>query len=97
MAVIAWDVGHNPFGRAHLLADLLRDRYDVELWGAQFDRYGSHIWSPLRGSPIPVRRFRGGSFPEFLDTVEDVARRIVEDALYVSKPRWPSLALGALA
>ena len=46
VAVLSWDVGHNPFGRAHLLADLLRDRFDVELWGAQFERYGSDIWMP---------------------------------------------------
>jgi hypothetical protein len=97
VAVLAWDVGHNPFGRAHLLADLLHDRYDVELWGAQFERYGTNLWAPLRDTAIPVRRFPGGSFPDFLATLEDVARRIDADALYVSKPRWPSLALGVLA
>ncbi len=97
VAVLAWDVGHNPFGRAHLLADLLRDRYDVELWGAQFERYGTTLWPPLRNTTIPVRRFTGGSFPDFLDTLDDVAHRIDADALYVSKPRLPSLALGVLA
>ena len=97
VAVLAWDVGHNPFGRAHLLADLLRDHYDVELWGPQFDRYGTGIWPPLRDTSIPVRRFRGGSFPEFLTTMDDMARRIDADALWVSKPRLPSLGLGALA
>ena len=97
VAVVAWDVGHNPFGRAHLLADLLRDHCDVELWGAQFDRYGSTIWPPLRDTTIPVRRFPGSSFPQFLDTLDDVARRIDADVIVVSKPRLPSLALGAMA
>ena len=97
VAVVAWDVGHNPFGRAHLLADLLRENFEVEIWGAQFDRYGSAIWPPLRDTTIPVRRFPGSSFPEFLDTLDDVARRIDADAIFVSKPRLPSLALGAMA
>ena len=97
VAVLAWDVGHNPFGRAHLLADLLRDHYEVELWGPQFERYGSDIWPPLRGTTIPVHRFAGGPFPEFLSTLDDMARRIDADALWVSKPRLPSLGLGALA
>ena len=29
VAVIAWDVGHNPLGRAHCLADILARRFDV--------------------------------------------------------------------
>jgi glycosyltransferase involved in cell wall biosynthesis len=97
VAVLAWDVGHNPLGRAHLLADLLRDRFAVELWGAQFERYGSHVWLPLRGSKIPVTRFAGSTFPEFLETMDKVARRIDADAIYVSKPRFPSLGVGVLA
>ncbi|MEQ1785428.1 MAG: glycosyltransferase [Acidimicrobiales bacterium] len=97
VAVIAWDVGHNPFGRAHLLADLLREEFEVELWGAQFERYGTGIWPPMRDTTIPVRRFRGSSFPEFLDTLDAAARRLDVDAIYVSKPRLPSLALGVLA
>ncbi|MGQ0830567.1 MAG: glycosyltransferase [Microthrixaceae bacterium] len=97
VAVLAWDLGHNPFGRAHLLADLLKADFDVEVWGSQFDRYGTGIWAPLRDTKIPVRRLPGRSFPEFLDTLEDAARRIDADAIYVSKPRLPSLALGVLA
>lgn len=97
VAVVAWDLGHNPFGRAHLLADLLRGRFDVELWGAQFDRYGSGLWPPLQDTDLPIHRFPGGPFPDFLDTLEDTARRIDADAIYVSKPRLPSLALGVLA
>jgi glycosyltransferase involved in cell wall biosynthesis len=97
VAVLAWDVGHNPFGRAHLLADLLRDRFEVELWGAQFDRYGEDIWLPLRDTTIPVHRYPGANFPEFFDSMTNVARRIDADAIYVSKPRFPGLGVGALA
>ena len=35
VAVIAWDMGHNPYGRAHLLAEALSRRYEVSLVGFQ--------------------------------------------------------------
>ena len=97
VAVLAWDAGHNPFGRAHLLADLLRGRYEVELWAPQFERYGRDLWAPLRDTSLPVHRFPGTSFPDFLDLLDDASARIDADVLYVSKPRLPSLALGQLA
>src|SRR5262249_10196314 len=97
VAVLAWDVGHNPFGRAHLLADLLSDRFDVELWGAQFERYGTGVWPPLRDTKLPVRRYAGATFPAFFDTMEQVAKRIDADVLYAAKPRFPSLGISALA
>lgn len=97
VAVLAWDVGHNPFGRAHLLADLLGEPFDVEIWGTQFDRYGSSIWAPMRNTTIPVRRLPGADLPELLDRIDDAACRIDADAIVVSKPRFPSLALALRA
>ena len=97
VAVIAWDVGHNPLGRAHTLAGVLSRHVDVEIWGAQYRRYGSGIWAPLRGSDIPIHTFRGCDFPGHLDVMREVARTIDADAIYVSKPRLPSYGLGILA
>jgi glycosyltransferase involved in cell wall biosynthesis len=97
VAVIAWDVGHNPVGRAHTLAGILGRHYHTEIWGAQFERYGSEIWPPLRGSDIPIRTFRGESLPDHFASIQEISRNIDADVLYVSKPRFPSLALGILA
>ena len=97
VAVLAWDVGHNPLGRAYILADLLSRRFDVEIWGAQFERYGSRMWAPLRDSRIPIHSFDGHAFPAHLRRMEEVAGRIDADAIWVSKPRLPSFALGILA
>ena len=97
VAVIAWDVGHNPLGRAHALAGTLRRHVDVEIVGAQFPRYGSSVWAPLRDSDIPVTAFRGRDLPEHLAAMEQMARTIDADGIYVSKPRLPSYALGILA
>jgi glycosyltransferase involved in cell wall biosynthesis len=97
VAVVAWDVGHNPLGRAHTLAGILARRYDVEIWGAQFPRYGSDVWAPLRDSALPIRVFPGHEMPEHLAEMRRIAQEIDVDAVYVSKPRFPSLGLGILA
>lgn len=97
IAVVAWDVGHNPLGRAYVMAEMASRHFDVEIWGAQFERYGSRVWAPLRNSTVPIHAFAGKPFPDHLTTMQEVAQRIDADAIWVSKPRLPSFALGALA
>ena len=98
VSVIAWDLAHNPLGRAYLLADALRHEYDVELVGATFPRFGNELWEPLRtGSRITVRRFPGDNFPQHFKNMSDVAEQIEGDVIVVSKPRLPSLELAILA
>ena len=97
VAVLAWDIGHNPLGRAHVLAGVLSRHFEVEIWGAQFERYGSGVWAPLRESSIPVRTFAGRTFPAHLGVMNEVAAKIDADAIYVSKPRFPSYGLGVMA
>ena len=98
LAVIAWDLGHNPLGRAYLLTDILRNDYDVELLGAQFPRFGNGIWEPLRNcSRVTMKRFPGVDFPAYFKHMEDIAETIDGDIIYVSKPRLPSLELAILA
>ena len=98
VSVIAWDMGHNPLGRAYLLADVLRNDYEVDLIGANFPRFGSEIWEPLRNcSRVPLKCFPGGNFPAYFRTMEEVAEQVEGDVIYVSKPRLPSLELAILA
>ena len=96
--MIAWDLGHNPLGRAYLLADILRHDYDVELIGAHFPRYGDRLWEPLRNcSRVTIKSFPGGNFPEHFKRMEDIARQVEGDLIYVSKSRLPGLELAILA
>ena len=98
ITVITWDLGHNPLGRAYLLADVLRHDYDVELVGAHFPRFRNEVWEPLRNcSRVTIKSFPGGNFPEHYTRMEDIARQIEGDVIYVSKPRLPGLELAILA
>ena len=98
ITVIAWDLGHNPLSRTYLLADVLRNDYDVELVGANFPRFGSDIWKPLRNcSRVTIKSFPGANFPGHFNHMEDIARQIEGDVIYVSKPRLPSIELAILA
>lgn len=96
VAVVAWDVGHNPLGRAHTMAQMLGERFDVEILGAQFDRFGTRPWMPLREPDLPIRSFAGADLPEHVRRMEMVSRLVDADIVWVSKPRFPSLGLGAL-
>ena len=98
ISVVAWDLGHNALGRAYMLADLLRNRYDVEVIGANFPLFGDAIWEPLRtGSRVAIKRFPGAMFPDHFRTMEEIARSIEGDLIYVSKPKLPALELAILA
>ncbi len=97
VTVVAWDAGHNPMGRAYLLAEMLSREYRVEIVAAAFARYGDETWPPLRGAEIPISTFPGRDLPEHFSEMEKVARRISGSAVVVSKPRLPSLGLGVLA
>ena len=98
VSVIAWSAGHNALGRAYLIADLLRQDFDVEIIAACFPQYGSELWKPLRAcSRVTIKTFSGHDFPEHFRSMENIAEQIDGDVLYVSKARLPSLELGILA
>ena len=98
VSVVAWDLAHNPLGRAYLIADVLRNDYDVEIIGSTFPDFGSDIWAPLRDcSRVAIKSVLGGHFPAHFRTMQALAEHIDGDLLFVSKPRLPSLELAILA
>lgn len=97
VAIIAWDVGHNPLGRAYLLAEALSRYFRVILLGPAFKRFGGRVWEPLESSDIPVIPLPGADFPEFARNLEVAAERLAADVVIACKPRLPSLLLGHLA
>ncbi len=98
VSIVAWDLAHNPLGRAYLIADVLRNDYDVEIVGSTFPRFGRDIWKPLRDcSRVTVKSAPGDCFPTYFRTMQALAESIEGDVLFVSKPRLPSLELAILA
>lgn len=96
VAIIAWDVGHNPVGRAHLLAQMLSRYFNVTVLGPAFPRFGGRVWEPLEGADPPVVPLPGEDLPQLLTLYERVAQGLIADAAIVCKPRLPSLLLGQM-
>ena len=94
--VLAWDIGHNPLGRAYLLAEALQRSYTVVLAGFQFPRYGHDVWKPLRDAPFRIVRIRGESFPDFQRTAEALAGRLDPDVVIACKARLPAVQTGLM-
>lgn len=96
IAVISWDLAHNPVGRAFLLADMAKQIGDVELIGGIHPNYGKGLWPPLQNIDITVRSFIVHSFESFIIDAHSLAKNNKYDYVYVGKPRFPSLLLGFL-
>ena len=96
IAVLAWDAGHNPYGRAYLIAEALSRQYRVVLIGFQFPRYGDEVWAPLRGAPIQPVVLPGKDFPAFQQQLESLATRIDPDVVIACKARLPTVQLGLM-
>jgi glycosyltransferase involved in cell wall biosynthesis len=95
-AVISWDLGHNPVGRAMVLYDLLERDWDVELVGPLWSRFGGRVWEPIAGSARKVRGFACDTLEDFWPTALAIASAADYDLIVVCKPRLPGLLLGAL-
>ncbi len=95
-AVVCWDLGHNPAGRALVLCQLLGRSYaQVDLIGPLFPRFGGRLWAPLEGLDgfrVVARRLEG--FDELQRFAEETAARTRYDFVHMCKPRWPTLAIG---
>ena len=96
VAVVSWDMSHNPVGRAFLLADMVKGDCDVELIGPIFPFYGQELWPPLQNADIKNCTFIADSFKEFVRGCKELAQAQKYDFVYVGKARFPSLFIGML-
>ena len=96
VTVITFNVTHNHLARAYVLADLLRNHYQVELVGTVFPGFGNGIWKPLQQSRVPIKWFYGMNLPIYFEQLKKVANKIDGDIIVVSKPTFPSYMLGII-
>lgn len=95
-AVVSWDMGHNPVGRALVLYQLLERDWNTELIGPCWSRYGSSLWEPAISLNLNTRIFACHDLADFLPQAMLHATRRKYDLVYVCKPRLPSIILGLM-
>ena len=96
VAVSSWSLGHNPAGRAYLLAQLHGGVAPVDLIGTLVPRHGRELWSPLRSAEISVRSFVLDGLEDFpVEALQFVAENPYH-LVHLSKPRMPNVVLGLL-
>ncbi|MEG3160374.1 glycosyltransferase [Sphingomonas sp. LB2R24] len=96
VAVVSWDMAHNPVGRAFLLADMASRNSVVELVGPMFPMYGATIWPPIAAATMTMHAYPAGSFAEFVAGARAIAARVKCDVVHVGKARFSSLFIGAM-
>ena len=95
-AIVCWDLCHNPAGRAIVLYDLLARDWDVELVGPLWSQFGGKVWAPIADSGRTIRTIACQTLEEFFPAAQAFAETNPYDLVIISKPRAPSLALGAM-
>jgi glycosyltransferase involved in cell wall biosynthesis len=92
ISILTPDVSRNCFGRAWLLADLLKKQYRVEIVGPDF---GKGIWGPLKNQRScrvkTVKGYRNGRFE-----LKKMIAYIDGEVIYASKPLAASFGAGLL-
>ncbi|MBI2945810.1 MAG: glycosyltransferase [Candidatus Wallbacteria bacterium] len=94
LTLFSHDLSSNAFGRAYLLADVLRRTHDVEVVGPTF---GDGLWPPCANPPFPVRAYPGGRWPGFCATAHRIAREAQGQLLLAVKAMPTSYGLALLA
>jgi len=93
-AVVCWDLGHNPVGRAHVCCKLLAAEWDVELIGPIWARFGDDLWSPLKNEGLTIRSFKPSTLVDIWREGARLALAQAYDLVTICKPRLPGLILG---
>jgi len=94
ISILTPDFSRNCYGRAWLLAKVLRRHYEVEIIGPKF---GNEIWRPLaEDNTLILKSVNGAYFPKFLFKMPKLLNFITGDVIYVSKPIFSSFDIGLL-
>ncbi len=95
-AVVGWDLAHNPVGRALVLYRLLQERFQVDLVGPLWDRFGTSLWEPIAAESLSVKAFSAWTASDFVPRAVAAAGRDDYDVVVCSKNRLPGIFLATL-
>nr|HID59937.1 glycosyltransferase [Desulfobacterales bacterium] len=97
ISILCSDLSGNSFGRAYLLASILKRRYEIEIVGFSLFRQGREIWGPCDTNEFDVKALRGSSgLGTYLSAIKNIEGRITGDVLYAMKPRMSSFGIALL-
>lgn len=96
IAVSSWSLGHNPVGRAMVLADLYAGMDSVELIGTLVPRHGRELWAPLRDAGRVVHGFELQEMESFMGRALKLVAAHPYHRVHLSKPRLPNIIIGLL-
>ncbi|RXF73249.1 glycosyltransferase [Hansschlegelia zhihuaiae] len=97
LAVVTWDLGHNPAGRAFVLAELAKPHFRVDIVGPLFPRFGAQVWPPVaRSADFPIVGLRSASFEELFEQALGLADVKAYDYVCICKPRLPAVLIGTI-
>ncbi len=94
--MVTWDLTHNPVGRAHVLYRLLEARWEVELIGPMWPRFGHELWPPIRDEGLRVRSFVATDLVDVWTHGAALALAGNFDLIVICKGRLPGMLLGLL-
>jgi len=98
IAVIAWDIAHNPVGRAWALCEIASSFGEVCLLGPANESFGQDLWGPLCSAPrgFDITSFCPRDFSGLMNGAIELVLRNKFDVVIVSKARFPSMLIGIL-
>src|SRR4051794_41821503 len=95
ISLICVDMSQNAFGRAYVLARVLKRSYEVKVVGAQF---GSEVWAPMAGlleaADIEVHSIPTALFPRFFGSAVKLWQGVVGGFVYAFKTFPPRFWVG---
>lgn len=94
VAIVCWDGGHNPIGRAKVLHDIIKTKRPTIIICYLFDEFGGKIWQPIHNSNIKILAIPRRQRYLFETKIKQRALRF--DTVWICKPRLPSFELAAL-
>ncbi len=91
IAIVVWDVTHNPVGRAKVLYDIVKTKHPVMMIGFDFGFSKSEVWEPLKSNDMHLTSIKWEEREIYTSLIKEIG--IVFDTVWICKPRLPSYVL----
>lgn len=93
VSVLSHNLSSNALGRAHVLAELLSQNFDVEVAGPCL---GGNIWKPIADERSYTKLDITEDLPSFIIATREAMHQLNGDVVIAVKPRTTSFGLGLL-